>query len=102
MGATDRLKEDLQQISYPRPGFPHSYYKTHFNLVDLHDRYFYTLTSDHYSRDWRKVFLLGFLHSALINVWVVQCSEQYEMLRDFRTALAAELLDITLNEIPDE
>ncbi len=71
LGEIDNLKSQIPKANFPIPAFPHEYYHKYFNLVDLHDRYFYHEVSSHYNRNWKKKFLLGLLDSATINVWVL-------------------------------
>lgn len=100
--AVQRLRLELPDISYPRPAYPHTFYRTHFNLIDLHDRYFYKAVSEHHCRDWKKKFLMGLLTSALVNAWVLHCVRSPSSMKSFNLSLAHNLLNITAEEIPFE
>ena len=50
-GATERLRGLLSTSSLDTPAWAQLYYRAHFNLVDLHDRYFYRALSRHYYKN---------------------------------------------------
>jgi len=100
IGELSRLEECLKSEHFTRPAFPHSTYVTYFNLVDLHDRYFYRVRSDHFYKVWQKKFLMGMIDSASINIWALLGTVDFCSFKNFRTNIGHDLLDIQENEIP--
>lgn len=95
-----RLEERLKSEHFTRPAFHHSTYATYFNLVDLHDRYYYSARSTHFHKIWQKKFLMGMLDSASINVWALLGTVNFCSFKTFRTDIGHDLVDIQTNEIP--
>jgi len=70
----------------------HSFYKDHFNGVDLHDRYWYKLAYSYQIRDWTTVYFFALLKVALINVYVLHRELDNVDLPNYVSRLASYLI----------
>ena len=50
-----------------------NFYRSHFNSVDLMDRFWYNIIWEHRTMDWRVHFSWALIHVAVINAWVSYC-----------------------------
>lgn len=95
----NQLRDAFAETSFEGAGFPHQTYRRDFNLVDMHNRYFYKYRSPHKNRDWLKQYLLGILDSAIINVWSLASKHGHLKLGLFKTRLSALLLNATADDL---
>lgn len=70
----------------------HDFYRDHFNLIDLHDRYWYRAQDSHHNHSWKSKLLLGNMKIAMINAWVACELVHHKPYLDFRKHVAVEML----------
>ena len=69
----------------------HNYYRSHFNGVDLHNRYWYAFSFSFKVNHWRTKLLLSMLGSAVVNSWVLSCEQVMNEYKSFRVDAARDL-----------
>lgn len=69
-------------------------YNTHFNYLDLHDRYFYSVEYKHRIQNWHTKFLLDVVNVLIINAWTLYATKHLIEFVAFRRALAEEILNL--------
>src|SRR5947209_291987 len=65
-----RVVKFVEKKQFPDPAPLHDFYRAHFNLVDLTDRYWYKVQENHGNWKWRSKMLFSIMRFAMINVWV--------------------------------
>ncbi len=68
------------------------HYRSHFNLLDLHDRYFYKVVYPHRILNWHTALALDLINVLVVNSWVLYSQGQLVQFKDYRRDLAAQLL----------
>lgn len=69
-------------------------YNTHFNYLDLHDRYFYKVEYKHKILNWHSKFALDLINVFIVNCWTLYTQKELIDFLPFRRALAEALLGI--------
>lgn len=72
----------------------HTLYRDHFNLVDLHDKRWYSVEETHPIHRWQTKHVLGILRNSMGNIWVKHFLEDPVEWLDFRKDLALELFSL--------
>jgi hypothetical protein len=70
----------------------HTFYKDHFNYVDLIDRRWNSIEAHHHIKHWETKMLFKLLKFNVINFWSYRASYQYMDFLDFRNQLAINLM----------
>lgn len=86
---------DINQSWNVDPAPLHDVYREWFNLVDLTNGYWYKMWDRHANQKWKSKFLLSIMKYFVINTWTWTSTQRYESWLDFRTNLAAELVQAT-------
>jgi hypothetical protein len=76
----------------PDPAPLHQFYRAHFNIVDLIDRYWYKVADCHHNIRWKSKLMFGIMRLGMVNCWALWLSVQYEQWRQFRLNTAMDLL----------
>lgn len=69
-----------------------SFYRSHFNYVDLLDRKWYSVDDSHIHQNWRTRYLLSLLPMMTINAWTLDNITTGETWKIWRSLCADELL----------
>jgi len=75
----------------------HEYYRSHFNAVDLHDRYWNQIQNPHGVRNWKSKMVEAIIYTAIINAWSFSQFFESCSINEFQNALSLSLLDKSLN-----
>jgi len=88
------LKSKIDSTFFATEPPQHTFYRTHFNGVDLHDRYWYKIPYNYQVRNWQTAYFFGILKVAVINSWVLHNEIEQITLEKYLTALAVYLLNL--------
>ena len=70
----------------------HSFYRLHFNNVDLVNSFYYATEDHHNYKNWRFKMIKSILRFGIINSWILSLVEKNSKLIDFRKELALEMI----------
>lgn len=70
----------------------HEYYRDHFNSVDIHDGYWYSLQGNHRIVKWQAKFVVSLLEIAIINAFALGKRHGKETVAKFRDDMANRAL----------
>lgn len=88
------LKEFIRSSEdsiFPDPSPIHTLYGDHFNIVDIADKYWYTVNDGHRNEQWKSHLFLGLVRFQILNCWVMGNSVMPESWTTFRENLAKEM-----------
>ena len=86
----------MEKNFLPDPAPLHNIYREYFNLVDLADRYWYSVQETHPNICWKSKLLLGNMRFGILNAWVLSVGVNYEEWKEFRANLARVLISYKL------
>lgn len=89
---SSQLKE-ISDTQHHGPPTHHDIYRSNFNSIDLHDRYWHRFRYYYKTHNWRTKIIMGILTVAVLNSWTLY-SESVEIeLGVFREIIAVNLLN---------
>jgi hypothetical protein len=92
--ARTQAYQTLQNTSFSTSPILNDWYVSHFNAVDLHDRYLYSVEYHHPIQNWRTRFLTYILSHVLVNCWILYQQKHPISFVVFRRHLAEAMLSI--------
>jgi len=84
--------ELLDQASASVPYSAHTVYKQYFNIIDVHDKFWYCYHYGFDVRHWRTKVIMGIMMTSLINAWCLYCEKSKISLLEFRDGIILSLL----------
>jgi hypothetical protein len=92
MSQLEALQSHIGSNFLQDPAPIHQAYHSHFNLVDLADRYWNAVEDHHHNHSWKSKKVITILCFAVINLWVYSVHQEYFSWRDFQAKVAKELM----------
>ena len=92
MNDIQKLKNSINSQWSEDPAPLHDFYREHFNLIDLADRYWYSIRDSHHNIHWESQLFFGTLCFAIINCWSLKIQTHFEEWKVFRINMAKDLL----------
>jgi len=86
------IETQIDKTFYGTEPLQHSFYRTNFNGVDLHDRYWYKISYNYQIRNWHSAFFFCLLKVAVVNAWVLHNEIELVSLENYLSQLAGYLL----------
>jgi len=85
------IKKQLTESSRQEMGIQHDLYRQYFNVVDLHDKYWYKIQCKHRINDWVPKLIISLLYTGLINSWSIFRSFEPENEKTKLTVFAKKI-----------
>ena len=87
-----KVHKYVEKEAFPDPSPIHTFYRSHFNYVDLADKKWYKVSDHHGNWKWKSKMLHSILRMYMINLWGIAIQEKYEGWIEFRESLALDMI----------
>ena len=92
VGEMHQLNNYIKSQYFSTPALLHDFYRSHFNLIDVSDGYWYDVNNSHANHNWKSKMIFNIIKYSIINIWVYVSKKQWMTWIDFREYLAKELI----------
>jgi len=84
-----QLLQTIKSTHFQQEPAQHQFYRTYFNSVDLHDRFWYKIQYNYQVKsNWRVAYLFAVMKVAMINAWVLHNELARKELQDYLLTIA--------------
>jgi hypothetical protein len=88
----EKVLEMIEKTAHPSPAPLTSLYKSIFNGVDIHDKYWYKHRNTYRTTNWRTKIVLCIFDCGVVNSFVLYSENTRTTLTSFRKIVATSLL----------
>lgn len=89
----EKIFHNIENQHFPGIAPINSFYRKHFNLVDLMNAQWYDYNESHGNHKWKSKLLLSIMRYFVANVWAFHLQVECETIKEFRHSLAEELAE---------